>query len=115
MNPPQRAETQDRAEWRFLQLLCDAELEPTLRAEFCARVAPERFEDVTHRIISEEIRAVSSPEHPVSATLLREHLPGRVTARGFPDVEFDSLFASDCSGPEEASRQIQKACEILEN
>ncbi len=114
MNPPRRAEIQDRAEWRFLQLLCDAKLEPALRAAFCARVAPERFGEVTERIIFEEIRTVSSLEHPVDAKLLREHLPGRVTARGFPDLEFESLFASNCGGRQEASTQIQKACENLE-
>ena len=113
MKPSRPAEVQEKAEWRLLQLLCDAELEPALRAQLCAKLTPEHFTEITHRIIFEEIRVVSAAGHPVSARHLREHLPGRVTARGFPDLEFASLFAANCRDREEAAPRAQCACEIL--
>jgi DnaB helicase-like protein len=111
MSPPAR----QSVEWELLRLLCDGNLAPGLRAEYCAQLTSDHFVDVTHRIIFEEIRSVSSPQHPATAELLREHLPGRVTARGFPDLEFESLFGSDCSGRDEAATLIQKAYKNLTN
>jgi hypothetical protein len=113
MRRPRLTEIRTQAEWRLLRALCDARLEQSVRAAVCCELASERFLDVAHRIIFEEIQMVSVPAHPVTAELLREHLPGRVTARGFPDVEFAGLFSSDGSGADDAATKLQEACEKL--
>lgn len=107
--------TRQSLEWEFLRLLCDGNLAPALRAEYCAQLSPDDFIDITHRVVFEEIRSVSRASHPVAPGLLREHLPGRVTARGFPDLEFETLFAGNRSAQDEPASQIQKAYINLKN
>jgi hypothetical protein len=85
------------AEWKLLQLLCNEDLDPALRSALCTQLSAERFSDTNHRVIFEEIRAVSPATRPVTAAQLRECLPARVTARGFPEAEFGDLLFSERS------------------
>jgi hypothetical protein len=97
------------AEWEFLQLLCNADLEPSLRMELCAKLSPGLFTDPTNRIVFEEICRMSPPPEPGSAPVLREHLSSRVTGRGFPDVEFDDLLYTNRYPPGNANRRVREA------
>lgn len=109
MSPTERK----AAEWRFLQLLCHANLPPASRGQFCAKLPADVFTDVAGRIVFEEIRRMSHAGPPASAQLLREQLPGRVTARGFPDIDFQTLLTDSCDSQEDAIAAAQKTCDSL--
>ncbi len=101
------------AEWHFLQCLCAASLPPHLRQEFCAKVPATAFTDLSHQIVFEEIRALSKPENLRSASELREHLPARATARGFPDLEFEALLFTEELSSDDAVKCLQNAYQRL--
>ena len=84
-----------RTEWQFLKCLCVPGLAPQLRQECCAKLPAGEFADPAHQIVFEEIRALSNPGSARSASELREHLPTRITARGFPDLDFSDLLAAE--------------------
>jgi hypothetical protein len=86
------AERQAR-EWRFLQLLCNTNLPEPARTEFCTTLPAEAFSDVLHRVAFEEIRGLTTRAAHGSSAALREHLRTRLTARGFPDVDFENLLS----------------------
>jgi hypothetical protein len=112
MQPPD-ADLRGLAERGLLKALCDAKLPTAVRAEVCAQLQPAHFADVTHRVIFEEIRTVTTPDHPASSQLLRERLPGRITARGFPDINFEYLLLCENQSAEELSTQVRTACDQL--
>jgi hypothetical protein len=101
------------AEWYFLQCLCAASLPPHLRQEFCAKVPATTFSDLSHQIVFEEIRALSKPENVRSASDLREHLPARATARGFPDLEFEALLFTEELSSDDVLKRLQNAYQRL--
>lgn len=109
---PRDAE-RSQVERRLLKALCDAKLPTAVRVEICAQLEPAHFADVTHRIIFEEIRTVTAPGHPASSQRLREHLPGRITARGFPDMDFEYLLLCEDESTEELSTHVRRACDEL--
>src|SRR6201995_4484826 len=76
------------AERDFLRLLCSILVKPVTRVELCRLVDPDKFVDLTQRIVFEEIRALG----PVDAKRLLEILPARVTNRGFPDFDLAELL-----------------------
>lgn len=71
-----------------LQVLCSGKLSAEERMALCQKWKAEQFVDGTHRVMFEEIVKLGA----VSAKLLWELLPARVTNRGFPDVEMDEYF-----------------------
>ena len=97
-----------QAEWEFLRALCERGLPATVRREFCSRLPKEKLAGIEHRVIFEEICAVTIGAHPATASDLREQLPGRVTARGFPDLDFDKLFDNQKMSPEDAAARVEK-------
>jgi hypothetical protein len=101
------------AEWCLLTSLCAPTLPATLRAEFCARLQGDDFADFAHRIVFQEICAMSKLGSARSARDLREHLPSRVTARGFPDLDFSDLLAGEELPNDEALPRLQRAYERM--
>ena len=91
-NPHQEV-TRENAQWQFLSALCDANLPVALRTEFCNKTQPHAFDDLACRTVFEEILAMTKLENQQSPQALRDDLPARVTRRGFPDLDFDSLFS----------------------
>ena len=85
--------SRENAEWQFLSALCDANLPVALRIEFCNKTQPQAFDDLACRTVFEEILAMTKLENQQSQQALRDDLPARVTRRGFPDLDFDSLFS----------------------
>ena len=75
-------------ERRVLRILCSGKEE----AHELARrgLAGYRWRDPTHEAIFEAIMSFPS----ASSQTLREQLPARLTRRGFPDFDFESLFES---------------------
>jgi hypothetical protein len=110
---PRDAELRGQAERRLLKALCDAKLPTAVRAEVCAQLQPAHFADVTHRVIFEEIRTATTTDHPASSQRLREHLPGRITARGFPDIDFECLLLCENESTEELSTRVRRARDEL--
>src|SRR5277367_205519 len=105
----ENAHARRNTEWNFLQCLCAPKVPPNLRQEFCASLPAPTFSDLSHQIIFEEIRALSKPESPRSASDLREHLPARATARGFPDLDFAALLSTEEFPSDETLTRLQHA------
>jgi hypothetical protein len=97
-----------QAEWEFLRALCEHDLPATVRREFCSRLPKEKLAGIEHRVIFEEICAVTTGAHLATAGDLREQLRGRVTARGFPDLDFENLLGNQQVSPEEAASRAEK-------
>jgi hypothetical protein len=115
---PQRSVNREKAQWQFLFALCDAHLPVPLRTEFCQKTPPQAFEDIACRTVFEEILAMTNPGKPHSQPALREDLPARVTRRGFPDLDFDSLFScvresGNASAVETPETRVSRSYELL--
>ena|SRR5271163_469864 len=110
----QGAETRRTTEWNFLKCLCAPNLPRDIRADCCAKLPANTFTDLAHQIIFEETRALTNASAHQDGEL-REHLPTRVTARGFPDVDFLDLLASRDLPPEQAHAQLRQAHQFLLN
>jgi len=109
----ENAQARKTTEWNFLKCLCAPNLPRNLREEYCAKLPAAVFTDLAHQIVFEEIRFLSTPRHPGLPPALREHLPTRVTARGFPDLDFLDLLASPDAPPEEAKAELRLAHQLL--
>ena len=110
---PEKDRARRTVEWCFLQRLCALSLRANLRQEYCAKPLATSFTDLANQIVFEEICALSKPHHPRPANELREHLPARVTARGFPDLDFLDLLATPALLPEDAETHLHQAYQRL--
>ncbi|GAC1626900.1 MAG: hypothetical protein PVS2B2_24290 [Candidatus Acidiferrum sp.] len=88
MTDAQMETEQFRQEREKLRMLCSWKLSARERRALCGEWKAEEFFDATHRVIFEEICKISALE----VERLRELLPGRVTNRGFPDVDMEEYF-----------------------
>jgi hypothetical protein len=70
-----------------LRLLCAECLNTEQRNALCQRLRAELFLDPIHRVLFEEICALSAAD----ARRLRELLAGRLTNRGFPDADLETF------------------------
>jgi replicative DNA helicase len=102
-----------RLEWQFLQCLCASSLPVLVRLEFCSRLRPEAFTIDEHRVIFAEVCAMTTAAHPASTSNLREQLAARITARGFPELEFSDLLRSEAAAKENAVGRIAALFERL--
>ncbi len=101
------------AEWQFLLLLCAPNLSVPLRVEYCSKARASAFKDMAHGVVFEQICGMSKPENPRPAHELREHLPSRVTSRGFPDLDFSALSAGSAIPDQELLTRIALAYDKL--
>ncbi len=79
-----------------LRLLCAATSEGGLRDALVPPLAGYAWKSTLHRAIFQAVEAFPSHDPRV----LRQLLPAKLTRMGFPDVEWDELFA-----PPEMSRE----------
>lgn len=110
---PENLQARRTLEWNFLKYLCSPSLPTNLREEYCAKLPATSFTDLANRIVFEEICALTKPHHPRPTNQLREHLPTRVTARGFPDLDFLDLLATPALLPEDAQTHLRQAYQRL--
>jgi hypothetical protein len=100
-------------EWQFLQSLCAVTLPPSLRLQYCDQERAHVFAGVANRAIFEELCAMSKPDRLCSTRELRDDLPARATRRGFPDLDFSSLLATDALAEQAASDRVALAWQNL--
>ena len=77
------------AEWELLRALCTGTLAGRERREALALLADYAFSDPIRQALFDELGKIGRER----ADILRQELPARLARRGFPDVDFDSLFA----------------------
>jgi hypothetical protein len=109
MNAPDPTE-HAAAERDLLRLLCSMLVKPVTRVELCRLVDPEKFVDLTQRIVFEEIRALGQ----VDAKLLLQMLPARVTNRGFPDFDLDGLLTPKLISEADIEKLFQSALRLID-
>jgi hypothetical protein len=76
-------------ERRVLRALCSKTAESQGRDSARRGLANYRWREPVHQAVFDVILSFPS----ASNQALREQLPGRLTRRGFPDFDFESLFA----------------------
>lgn len=89
---PSASFARSHAEWELLRGLCSASLPAPARLRLSLALQGELFHSLEHRLAFAEIRALAQRAPAASPAQFRELLPARITARGFPDFPFDSLF-----------------------
>lgn len=94
-------------ERRVLGALCKSSCEAALRKQARELLAQYQWEEQAHREVFDII--MSFPIASVEA--LREQLPARLTRRGFPDFDFDGLFAGPVAGSAEVELWIYQLAE----
>jgi len=76
------------AERRVLQALCQEKPEGSLLGTTKSLLAEYRWRDPAHQVIFDCV--THYPEH--AALVLRDHLAGCVTRKGFPDLNWEQFF-----------------------
>ena len=85
---PSRLE-QIEAERKLLTVLCQATADADMRATILGRLKDHRFAEPDYEVIYRAMAAMPA----VDSADIRETLARAVTRMGFPDVDFDPLFA----------------------
>jgi hypothetical protein len=98
------------AERDLLRLLCSVLVKPVTRVELCRLVNPEKFVDITQRVVFEEIRAMG----PIHAKRLLEMLPARVTNRGLPDFDIEDLLTPKLVSEQDIENLFQSALRLID-
>jgi hypothetical protein len=98
------------AERDLVRLLCSVLVKPVTRVELCRLVHPEKFVDLMHRVVFEEIRALG----PVDSKRLLEVLPAKVTNRGFPEFDLDELLTPKLVSEEDIEKLFQGALRLVD-
>jgi hypothetical protein len=87
-----------------LRALCEENGQSDRRELARSCLAGYRWREPVHRAIFEIIMSFPSP----SSQALREQLPARLTRRGFPDFDFESLLDPAGFAPEEFEQLVRK-------
>jgi SOS response regulatory protein OraA/RecX len=94
----------DELERRLLEALCNDGAGKQEREAARRCLADYRWCEPVHQAVFEIIMSFPS----TSSQSLREQLPSRLTRRGFPDFDFESLFHQPEFAPDEFERLIRK-------
>jgi hypothetical protein len=94
--------TQIDSERQLLRALCSDTLDAPTRTDCLARLAAYRFRDPSHQVLFDVLAELPR----ISAARLRELLPARANKRGFPDLDFASLFVPSTLSAEETLRLV---------
>ena len=97
-------------ETNTLRFLCSVLIKGGTRGEVCRLLEPSVFQDPLRRVIFEEIRDLGA----IDSSRLRELLPGRVTNRGFPDFDLQSLLAPHEVSEKEIDQLFESALQLLD-
>jgi hypothetical protein len=91
-------------ERRVLCALCGEDGAIEARQMARHRLEDYQWREPVHRVIFEVITNFPS----LGSRMLREQLPARLTRRGFPDFDFESVFESQALRPGELEELIRK-------
>ena len=102
-------EQQDRndvleTERRVLQALCQGTVEGSVRGTAKLLLRTYRWREPAHQVIFEAVMSIPSEDSAV----VRDQLPARVTRKGFPDLEWGSLFRPHRLSKEEAEELMEQ-------
>ena len=89
MTPDTSEGNRREQEWELLRALCSEALDGKLRRELLTLLAEYSFSDPIRQAVFDEVDKIGRQ----GAEILCQELPPRLTRRGFPDVDFDGLFA----------------------
>jgi hypothetical protein len=91
-------------ERRVLAFLCQTGDEASQRRRARELLAGYRWSDGSHQAVFDILMCfpLASPE------ALRDQLPARLTRRGFPDFDFDSLFSAPAPSPSDAEELMRE-------
>ena len=95
---PASDEQRRGAEWEVLRALCSGVLAGRVRREALTLLAEYSFSDPIRQAVFDEVGKLGRHQ----TEILCQELPPRLTRRGFPEVDFDSLFAPLSSSTEQA-------------
>jgi hypothetical protein len=98
-------------EREILRMLCDprAEAHGKSREQAVLRLQAHSWRDAEHRIVFEAVAKLSGR----NATELRRQLPAQATRMGFPDVHWETYFASKTSPSTEGAKENNPNMETL--
>lgn len=106
MNPDASGNNRRELEWELLRALCFEALDGNLKRDLLALLAQYDFSDPIRQAVFDEGNTIGWDR----AGVLREALPARLTRRGFPDVDFEGLFAPP---PPSAEQALEWARELV--
>ena len=98
-------------ERKILRLLCNPreQVDAESREEAVLSLQTHSWQDAEHRIVFEAIAKL--PERDVAE--LRRQLPAQATRMGFPDVHWETYFASNTSPSTEGAKENSPNIETL--
>jgi hypothetical protein len=98
-------------EREILRMLCDPreEADGKSREQAVRRLQAHSWRDAEHRIVFEAVRKLPGR----NATELRRQLPAQTTRMGFPDVHWETYFASNTSSSTESAKENNLNMETL--
>jgi len=98
-------------EREILRMLCDprGEADGKSREQAVLRLQAHRWRDAEHRIVFEAVAKLPGR----NATELRRQLPAQATRMGFPDVQWETYFASNTSPSTEGAKENNPNMETL--
>jgi hypothetical protein len=106
-----RDESRAALERRVLRALCQGTGQGSVKALARSVLAGYRWRDPVHAVVFDLVMSF-----PVSdAAAVKEHLPARLTRRGFPDFDLAALFSSPQPTHEEAATWIQRLRQFPED
>jgi hypothetical protein len=88
MDPAQARRTILEGEFLVLQAMCQGGRDGRVWTEGMRLLEAYRFRDPLHQLVFDTLRELNTDEPAV----IRQLLPQRLTAKGFPDVDLDPFF-----------------------
>jgi len=98
MIPDASGNNRRELEWELLRALCSEALDADLKGDLLALLAQYHFTDPIRQAVFDEMNKIGRDR----ADILHRELPARLTRRGFPDVDFEGLFAPPPPAAEQA-------------
>ena len=97
-----------KVERQVLSAVCQAMQEGSVRDRARELLAGYEWRDPAHQAVFDIVMRFPG----AAAGLLREQLPAKLTQRGFPDFDFDSLFEVPAPPAAETERRMRKLWRI---
>lgn len=94
-----------------VRLLCSNLIPPETRVYLVGQLAGYRFAHDLTNLVYEEIAAMGA----VTGQQLREHLPARMTNRGFPEFELNHFLGRRRSMNDEIEKWLESLLNLIED
>ena len=108
---PDKSSTIIELEREILRMLCDPgeEADGKSREQAILRLQAHSWRDAEHRIVFEAVSKLPGR----NASELRHQLPAQTTRMGFPDMHWETYFASKTSSSTEGAKESNPNMETL--